>query len=146
MPVRPALSKRNTTGAPEVICFPSCLGCSVTELQPCGLQHAGLLCPPLFPRVCLNSCPLSQWCYLNILSSAALILSLPSIFPSIWVFFQWVGSSHQVTKVWSFSFSVSPSNEYSGLISFKIGWSDLLAVQGTPENLLQHHNRKASIL
>ena len=58
--------------------------------------------------------------------------------------FQWVSSSHQVTKYWSFS--ISPSKEYSGLISFRIDWFDLLAVQGTHKSLLQHHNSKASIL
>ena len=60
--------------------------------------------------------------------------------------FQWVSSSHQVAKVWSFSFSISPSSEYSGLISFTIDWFDLLAVQGTLKSLLQHHSSKASIL
>ena len=74
------------------------------------------------------------------------LLLLPSIFPRIRVFFQWGGSSHQVTKVWRFSFSISPSNEYSGLISFRIDWFGLLAVQGTLKSLLQHHNSKASIL
>ena len=58
--------------------------------------------------------------------------------------FQWVGSSHQVTPFWSCS--ISPSNEYSGLISFRIDWLDLLAVQGTFKSLLQHHSSKASIL
>ena len=70
----------------------------------------------------------------------------PSIFPSIRVF-----SSESVLcirwpKYWSFSFSISPSNEYSGLISFRIDWLDLLAVQGTLKGLLQHHSSKASIL
>ena len=60
--------------------------------------------------------------------------------------FQWVSSLHQVPKYWSFSYSISPSNEYSGLISFRIDWFDLLAVQGTHKSLLQHHNSKASIL
>ena len=60
--------------------------------------------------------------------------------------FQWVSSSHQVAKVLSFSFSISPSNEYSGLISFRMDWLDLLAVQGTLKSLLQHHSSKASIL
>ena len=60
--------------------------------------------------------------------------------------FQWVGSSHQVAKYWSFSFSISPSKEYSGLISFRIDWLDLLAVQWTLKSLLQHHCSKASIL
>ena len=60
--------------------------------------------------------------------------------------FQWVSSLHQVAKVWSFSFSISPSSEYSGLISFRMGWFDLLAVQGTLKSLLQYHSSKASIL
>ena len=71
------------------------------------------------------------------------LLLLPSIFPSIG---GWVSSSHQVPKYWSFSFSISPSNEYSALISFRTNWSDLLAVQGTLKSLLQHHSSKASIL
>ena len=58
--------------------------------------------------------------------------------------FQWVDSSHQVPKYWSFSFSISPFNEYSGLISFRMDWLDLLAVQGTLKSLLQHHSSKAS--
>ena len=59
--------------------------------------------------------------------------------------FQWVGSLHQVPKYWSFSFSTSPSNEYSGLISFRMDWFGLHAVQGTLKSLLQHHSSKASI-
>ena len=61
-------------------------------------------------------------------------------------FFQCVSSSHQAAKVWHFSFSISPSNEYSGLISFRTNWFDLLAVQETLKSLLQHHSSKASIL
>ena len=60
--------------------------------------------------------------------------------------FKRVSSSHQVAKVWGFSFSISPSNESSGLISFRMNWLDLLAVQGTVKSLLQHHSSKASIL
>ena len=60
--------------------------------------------------------------------------------------FKWVSSSHQVVKVWSFSFSISPFNEYSGLMSFRMDWFDLLAVQGTIKSLLQHHISKESIL
>ena len=60
--------------------------------------------------------------------------------------FKWVISSHQWPKYWSFSFNISPSYEYSGLISFRMDWLDLLAVQGTIKNLLQHHSSKASIL
>ena len=59
--------------------------------------------------------------------------------------FQWVSSSHRWPKYWSCSFSISPSNEYSGLISFRIDWFDFLAVQGTLKSLLQHHSSKASI-
>ena len=72
-------------------------------------------------------------------------LLLPLVFPSIRVFSmsRFFASGGQC---WSFAFSVSPSNEYSGLISFRIDWFDLLAVQGTLRNLLQHHNSKASIL
>ena len=60
--------------------------------------------------------------------------------------FQWVNFSHQVAKYWSFSFNISPSNEHPGLISFRMDWLDLLAVQGTLKSLLQHHSSKASIL
>ena len=60
--------------------------------------------------------------------------------------FKWVISSHQVAKYWSFSFNISPSNEYSGLISFRMDWLDLLAVQGTLKSFLQHYSSKASVL
>ena len=74
------------------------------------------------------------------------LLLLPSIFPSIRVFSN--ESAHRIRwpDYWSFSFSISPSNEYSGLISLRMGWLDLLAVQGTLKSLLQHHSSKASIL
>ena len=62
-----------------------------------------------------------------------------------WGLFKWVSSSHQVAKVLSFSFSISPSNEYSGLVSFRKEWLNLLAVQGTLKSPLQHHSSKASI-
>ena len=71
---------------------------------------------------------------------------LPSIFPSIRVFSSELALLIRWPKDWSFSFSISPSNEYSGLISFMIDWFDLLAVKGTLKNLLQHHSSKASIL
>ena len=69
---------------------------------------------------------------------------LPSIFPSIKVFSSESALCIRWPKYWRFSFSISPSNEYSGLISFRIDWFDLLAVQGTLKNLLQHHSSKAS--
>ena len=74
------------------------------------------------------------------------LLLLPSVLPSIRVFSTELVLCIRWPKYWSFSFSISPSNEYSGLISFSIDWSDLLAVQGTLKSLLQHHNSKASIL
>ena len=69
-----------------------------------------------------------------------------SVFPSIRVFSNELALCSRWPKYWSFSFSTSPSNEYSGLISFRIDWFDLLAVQGTLKSLLQHHNSKASSL
>ena len=74
------------------------------------------------------------------------LLLLPSIFPSIRVFSNESALHIRWPKYWSFSFSISPSNEYSGLISFRIDWFDLLAVQGTLKSLLQHHSSKASVL
>ena len=74
------------------------------------------------------------------------ILFLPSIFLSVRVFSNESALHIWWPKCWSFSFSISPSNEYPGLISFRIDWFDLLAVQGTLKSLLQHHNLKASIL
>ena len=74
------------------------------------------------------------------------LLVLPSIFPSIRVFSSELALHIRWPKYWSFSFSISPSNEYSGLISFRIEWFDLLAVQGTLKSLLQHHSSKASVL
>ena len=74
-----------------------------------------------------------------------LLLLLPSIFPSIRVFSNESVLCISWPKYWSFGFSVSPSNEYSGLISFKMDWLDILAVQGTLKSLLQHHSSKASV-
>ena len=85
----------------------------------------------------------------SVMSSSHLILCCPllltSIFPSIRVFSNESALHIRWPKYWSFSCSISPSNEYSGLISFRIDWLDLLVVQGTLESLLQHHSSKASI-
>ena len=113
------------------------------SLRPHGLQHARLLCPQLFPRVCSNSHPLNQRCYLTISSSTAPFAFNPAYYQCL---FQWVCSSHQVAKVLELSSSISPFKEYVGLISFTIDWYDLLAMQGMPKSLLQQHNLKASIL
>ena len=74
------------------------------------------------------------------------LLLLPSIFPSIWVFSNESALCIRGPKYWSFSFNISPSNEHPGLISFRMDWLDLLAVQGILKSLLQHHSSKASIL
>ena len=74
------------------------------------------------------------------------LLLPPSIFPSVRIFSDELVLHIRWPKYWSFSFSISPSNEYSGLISFRIDWFDLLAVQGSLKGLLQHHNSKTSIL
>ena len=110
-----------------------------------GLQHARLPCPSPTPGACSNSYPLSWWHHSTISSCHPLLL-LPSIFPSIRVFSNDSVLCIMWPKYWSFNFSISPSNEYSGLISFRIDWLDLLAVQGTLKSLLQHHSSKTLIL
>ena len=116
------------------------------SLQSHGLQHARLPCPPPSPRACSNSCLIKSVMPSNHLILCHTLLLLPSIFPSIRVFSNESALHIRWPKYWSFSFSISPSNEYSGLISFRIDWLDLLAVQGTLKSFLQHHSSKASIL
>ena len=116
------------------------------SLRPNELQHARLPCPSLSPGVCSNSCPLSWWCYPTHLIFFHPLLFLPSIFPSIRVFSKESALSMRWSKYWGFSFKISPSNEHPGLISFRMDWLDLLAVQGTLKSLLQYHSSKASIL
>ena len=111
------------------------------SLQPHGCR---LPWPSPSLRVRSNSCLLSWWCPPTISSCHPLLL-LPSIFPSIKAFSNELALHFRWPKYWSFSFSISPSNEYSGLISFRIDWFELLAVQGTLKSLLQHHSSKASI-
>ena len=96
-------------------------------LRPHRLQHARLPCPSLFPGVCLNSCPLNRWCHPTTSSSVVPLLLLPSVFPSIKVLSNESAFRIRWPQYWSFSFSISPSNEYWGLISFRIDWFDLLA-------------------
>ena len=91
-----------------------------------GLQHARPPCTSPTPRVYSNSCPLSQWCHPTISSCHPLLLP-PSIFPSIRVFSNESVLHIRWPKYWSFSFNISPSNEYLGLISFRMDWLDLLA-------------------
>ena len=116
------------------------------SLWPREPQHARPPCPSPTPEVYPNSCPSSQWCHRAISSSVAPFSSCPQSLPASGSFpmsqlFTWGGHS-----VWSFSFSISPSNEHPGLISFRMDWLDLLAVQGALKSLLQHHSSKVSIL
>ena len=122
---------------------------SVTQSCPalCNLMDCSRLpCPSPTPRACSNSCPLSWWCHPSISSSvvpfSSHLQSFPASgsFPMSW-FFAWGGQSIRVSAS-----VISPCNEYSGLISFRTDWFDLLAVQGTLKSLLQHHSSNASIL
>ena len=116
------------------------------SLQPHGLQHARLPCPSPTPRVHSNSRPLSWWCHPTTSSSVVPFSSCPQSFPASGSFSksQLFASGGQNTGV--FSFSVIPSKEHPGLISFRMDWLDLLVVQGTLETLLQHHSSKALVL
>ena len=111
-----------------------------------GLQHTRLPCPSSAPEACSNSCPLSWWCHPTISSSVIPFSTCLQYFPAS------VSSSNESVlpirwwKYWNFIFSISPSSEYSGLISLRIDWLDLLAVQGTLKSLLQSNGSKASIL
>ena len=113
------------------------------SLWPHGLQHTRPPCPSPTPRACSNSCPSSQWCLPTISSSVIPFSTCLQSFPASGSFpvSQFFTSGGQ-----SFCFSISPSNEYSGLISFRTDWLDLLAVQGALKSLLQHHSSKALIL
>ena len=115
------------------------------SLRPHGMQHARPLCSSPSPKVCPNSCSLHQWCHPAI-SSFDTHFFCPSIFPSIKDFSNESAFRIRWPKYWSFSFSISPSNEYSGLISLKVDWVDLLAFQGTLRSLLQHHSSNTLIL
>ena len=112
------------------------------SLRPHKLQHARPPCPSATPRVHSNSCPSSWWCHITNPSSVVPFSSYPQSFKHQGLFnesailIRW-------PKYWSFSFSVSSSNEYAGLISFRMDWLDLPTIQGTLKSLLQHHSLKA---
>ena len=111
-----------------------------------GLQHARPSCLSPTPRVYSNSCPLSWWCHPTISFSSIPFSSCLQFFPSIRVFSNESALRIRWPKYWSFSFNISLSNKHSGLISFRMDWLDLRAVQGTLKSILQHHSSKASIL
>ena len=115
------------------------------SLRPHGLQKARPPCPSPAPRACLNSCA-SSWGAIQ--PSHPLLSTSPPAFnlSQHQDLFQGVSLRIRWPKYWSFSLSISPSNEYSGLISFRMDWFDLLAVQGNLKSLLQHHNLKESFL
>ena len=131
-----------------IVCQNPLCCCLVAKLSltlwPHELQYTRLPCLSLSPGVCWNSCPLNQW-YHPTNSSSIHPLLLSSVFPSVRVFSNESALSIRWPKYWSFIFSISLSNEYSGFISFRIDWFDL-AVQGIFQSLLQYHNFKASIL
>ena len=120
--------------------------CSVVSdsLWPHESQHTKPPCPSPTPGVHSDSCPLSQWCHPAISSSVVPFFLLPPISLSIRVFSNESTLCMRCPKYWSFSFSIIPSKEHPGLISFRMDWLDLLAVQGTFKSLLQHHSSKAS--
>ena len=124
-----------------MLIFSSVQSVMSNPLWPQRLQYARPPCPSPTPGDYLNSSPLSLWCHPTIPSSVIPFSSHLQFFPASESFLhiRWA-------KYWSFSFSSSPSNEYSGLISFRMDWLDLLAVQGTLKNPLQHHSSKASSL
>ena len=114
------------------------------SLGPHGLHQASLffIIPCSLPKFMSTGSMISS----NHLILCCPLLLLPSIFPSIRVFSNDSALHIRWPKYWSFSFNISPSNEHPGLVSFRMDWLDLLAVQGTCKSLLQHHSSKASIL
>ena len=116
------------------------------SLQPHEPQHARPPCPSQTPGVYSNSCPLSPVMPSNHLILCHPLLLLPSVFHSIRVFSNESVVCMRWPEYWSFSFSISPSNEHPGLISFRTDWLDLHAVQGTLKSLFQHYSSKTSIL
>ena len=127
-----------------VICC-CCLVMS-NSLRPHGLQHARLPCPSPSSRGLLKLMSIKLVMPSNHLSLCRPLLLLPSVFSRIRVFSNELALCIRWPKYWSFSFSICPPNEYSGLISFRIVWFDLLTVRGTLKSLLQHHSSKTSVL
>ena len=115
------------------------------SLRPHGLQHIRLPSPSLSQSL-LKLVSIESGMSSNHLLLCHSLPFLPSIFPSIRVFSSEKALHIRCSKYWSFSFSITPSNEYSGLISFRIDWFNLLAVQRTLKSLLQHHSSEASVL
>ena len=145
MAVTPCLLLHLKRASHHISSVPSSHSVVSYSFRPHGLRHTRLPRPSPTPGDCSNSRPLSRWCYPTISSSV-----IP--FPPAFNLTQNQGFSKESVlcirwpKCWNFSFSISPSNEYSGLIFFRMDWLDLLAVQGTLKSLLQHHSSKTSVL
>ena len=107
--------------------------------------HSRLPCPSLISWSLLKLMSIESVMQSNHLILCCPLLLMPSIFPNIRVFSNELALHTRWPKYWSFSFSISPSNEYSGLIFFRMDWLDLLAVQGTLKILLQHHSSKCQL-
>ena len=142
-----ALALQSLCGSIQILGF--CCCCSVTKssMTHCDPMNFSM---PGFPvlqisRSLLSFMPIELETLSSHLILCQPLLLLLSIFPSIRVFSSESALRIRWPKYWSFSFSINHSKEYSGLISFRIDWFDLLAVQGTPKSLLQHHSSKASV-
>ena len=136
-----------------VTCNPGILRSFVINVQSCPTLCNPMVCskpgfPVLhhLPEFCSNSCPSSQWSHPTISSSVVPFSSCLQSFPASGLISNESALCLRWPKYWSFSFSISPFNEYSELISFRIDWFDLLVVQGPLKSLLQHHNLKTSVL
>ena len=114
------------------------------SLRPHGLQQARLLCPSPSTGACSNSCPSSRWCLPATSSSVIPFSSCLQSFPASGSYSSESALRIRWPKYWSFSLSISPFSEFSGLISFRLDWFDLLAVQGTLKCLFQLHSQTAS--
>ena len=125
--------------------FSSVVQSCPTLCDPHGLKHTRLPCSSSTPRACSDLCPSSRWCHPTTSYSVVPFSSRLQSFPASWSFPRSQFFTSDGQSYWSFSFSISPSNEYSGLISFRMVWLDLLAVQGTLKSLLQHHSSKPAI-
>ena len=143
------ISLENMTSE-ELYSFDGCC-CSVAQscptlCDPIDCKHIRLPCPSPPPGACSNSHPLNWWCHPTILSSVIPFFSCLHTFQASVSFLIKSVLCTMWPNYWNFSFSISPSSEFLGLISFRTDWFDILAVQGTLKSLLQHHNLKAPIL
>ena len=132
------------------ICMSSLEKCFPVQFRPHGLQHTRLLCPSPTPRASSNSCPSNQWCQPTISFSVVPFCSCLQSFPASGSFLMkrvfWSALLIRWPKYWSFSFSISTSNEHSGWISFRTDWLDLLAVRGTSSPTPQFKSINSSAL